>query len=89
MAPTASTMNPTLQMDKEDTAGARAGGPEAGKRQKTEHYKISNNFACCNPARDAREAGNTSPSVVPSDDEDIPDGEKKLPRSRERRPTTT
>ena len=47
MAPTTSTVNPTLRMDKEGAAGARAGGLEAEKRQKTGSgaYKVSNNFA--------------------------------------------
>ena len=82
MAPTASTVNPTLRMDEEVAAGAQAGGPEAKKRQKTGTapgmYKVSNNFARRYPARNAnKQTGNTSPSIlVPSDDEDLGEGEK-------------
>ncbi len=67
-------MQLTLRMDGEGAAGARAGGPEAEKRQKTGSgaYKVSNNFArrpsrgASDPAKDT-----TSPSVVPSDDEEV------------------
>ena len=43
MAPTAGKMQLTLRMDGEGAAGARAGGPEAEKRQKTGSgaYKVS------------------------------------------------
>jgi hypothetical protein len=55
MAPMAAKMNLTLHMDGEGAAGARAGGLEAVKRQKTGSggYKVSNNFARRYPLRDA------------------------------------
>jgi hypothetical protein len=79
MAPTAAKMQLTLRMDGESAAGAGAGGPEAEKRQKTGSgsYKVSNNFA----RRSARGAsdpakGSTSPSLVPSDDDEAAAGAK-------------
>ena len=90
MAPTAAKMQLTLRMDGESAAGAGAGGPEAEKRQKTGSgsYKVSNNFA----RRSARGAsdpakGSTSPSLVPSDDDEAAAGAKpsaKLTYDKER-----
>ena len=81
MAPTAGLMQLTLRMDGESAAGAGAGGPEADKRQKTGSgaYKVSNNFARRSSVRGANDPAkrNTSPSVVPSDDEDQADGGKQ------------
>ena len=70
-------------MDEEGAAGARAGDPDAKKR-KTEtamvKYKVSNNFSRRYPVRDAnKETGHTSPTttLVPSDDDDPADEDKK------------
>ena len=76
-------MNPTLRMDDGGAAGAGAGDPDAKKRQKTgtatDNYKVSNNFPRRYPVRAANnEPGHTSPSVlVPSDDDELADGDKK------------
>jgi hypothetical protein len=84
MAPTASIMNPTLRMDDGGAAGAGAGDPAAKKRQKTgtatDKYKVSNNFPRRYPVRVANnETGHTSPLsvLVPSDDDELADGDKK------------
>ena len=93
MAPTAATMNPTLRMNVEGAAGARATGPEAVKRSKTGNtpgnYKVSNNLLRRYPSRDATVApgiaestGATSPSLVPSEEEDITDDEETKPAAK-------
>ena len=93
MAPTAATMNPTLQMDVGDAAGARAAGPEAGKRSKTGNtsgnYRVSNNFPRRYPSREATAASGivgstraTSPSLVPSEEEDLTDDEDTKPAAK-------
>ena len=77
-------MNPTLRMDDGGAAGAGAGDPAVKKRQKTgtatDNYKVSNNFPRRYPVREAnKDTGHTSPLsvLVPSDDNELADGDKK------------